>query len=286
MKKFPLKKEVLESLNRFKSMDTKTATIDELEKEFMKLVTNFSFVLISFPKGIKSHRIRINEGQKDFSQLSELWYPPKKAIRKIGRCNDVEEQILYLAGGGHTALKETNPPVGSLITCIECETIKKIELIDIGAIKYIDREQYLKQYSTIHKNILENHYQDNELFDLDNMLKEFIIEEFTRKVDENNEHLYKKSIAISKFFFKAPGVNGILYPSIKSDLKELNYAIPAVDADKYFKPIRVDVFKMVYVEELEKIGLTLTKGSYDELNFEKPIKYSAAKPIENWAKLN
>lgn len=286
MKKVPLKKEVLESLNRFKLMDTKTSTIDDLEKEFMKLVTNFHFVLVAIPKGIKSHRMRINDGEKDFSLLNDLWYPPKKLIKKIGRCNDVEEQILYLAGGGHTALNEINPPIGSTVTCIECETIEKIELVDIGAIKYLNRELYFQQYSEIHKNIIQNQYQDNELYELDTMLKEFIIEEFTRKVELDSEHLYKKSIAISKFFFKATGVYGIMYPSVKSELKELNYAIPALYAKEYFKPTRIDVLKMVYSDQLKKVGFNLIKGSYEELSFDKPIIYSSPKPIENWANLN
>ena len=282
-KKYPSFQDLQKSINSFKATDLASSSIISLKDDFLKLITNFAFMPIIIPKLVKMHRIRINDDGKEFDMLNELWCPPVDVITKLGRCNDVGDQILYMSGGGHTALNEINPKDGDLVTCLECELVENITVIDLGASNNLQREAYLQQYSRLNKNAAFIFYKNQNLLKLDKILKNYIIKEFTQKVDSGQEYLYKKTVAISKAFFEAPNIEGIMFPSIKSELKELNYAIPILFANKCLKPTRVDVFRMEYNDRFKKIGFRVLKGCYSNLNFSEPIKYGLPKPIERWA---
>ncbi|GAB3667289.1 hypothetical protein GCM10028791_43000 [Echinicola sediminis] len=242
--KFPSAKQLRWAINRFKNHDLKNCSIDDLIVEFGKLTAHFGFLTFVVPKTIKVHRIRINDGDKLFYSLNDLWCPPKHLITRLGRCNDIGDQMLYVSGGGHTCLSETNPKIGDTVTCVEFEVAEKFNVVEIGVLQNIKREKYFQQYAALNNYGTHYFYNGNDnLIKLDKTLKEFIIKEFTKTVLPEEGFLYKKSIAITKHFLGAPEIKGIMYPSTKMDLKDLNYAIPAEFAKDLLIPKRIDVFK-------------------------------------------
>lgn len=283
LNKIPSLENLNELINVFKNKDTKASSIEDFLNDFTILTEFFGFVFFDVPAKTKVHRIRINENGKYFSSLVDLWCPPIDKIKKIGRCNDVGEQILYVSGGGDTALREINPPVGSIVTCLECEVVENIRLFEIGVLKNNQRELFLQQLQKMHINSLEHFYNnDKSLIDLDSKLKDYIVEEFTKCVEVGEEHLYKKTISIAKYFLSNPTIEALMFPSIKSDLLTINYAIPKEIADRKLKPTRVDVMRIG--ETINNCTrLEFIKGSYDDLNFNNPIVYSVPQPIQGWA---
>jgi len=275
--------EIFDAIERFRLCDSQSSSIEFLKNEFLRLIEDFAFMPVTLPKGIRLHRLRINNSDQDFENLGELWCPPKHLVTKLGRCNDIGDQVLYLSGGGHTALNELVPPIGSTVTCVEFELRKQIEFIEIGAIKHLQREIYFQQYADIHKKGLASYYGTSNMILLDFILKEFLVSEFTKKVKIGEEYLYKKTIAIAKGIFEMPTIVGIIFPSIKSRLNEINYAIPCHFAEELLIPKRIDVFQIVFPGVPHKIGFVLKKGSYKNLSFETPIVYESPREIERWA---
>jgi hypothetical protein len=84
-------------------------------------------------------------------RVNELWCPPIDKIERIARCNDKGGQILYMSGVGDTALREINPPIGSIITCLECELVEDIKVFEIGVLKNNQGEVFLQQLANFHK---------------------------------------------------------------------------------------------------------------------------------------
>lgn len=284
LKKIPSVLKLNELINEFKKKDPNKTSVEEFVKDFASMINYFGFPTFEVPATIKIHRVRINQTEKDFISLKELWCPPIELIKKAGRCNDKGDQILYMSGGSDTALRELNPPIGAIVTCLECEVIEKIQAIDIGVLKNNQREKYLQQYAVMHEIGIKNFYKNNKkLIDLDTKLKEYLVEEFTKSVDVGNEHLYKKTISITKNFLLFPTIEAIMYPSIKSNLLNINYAIPMHFAEKKLKPTRIDVIRIAEHEDKKTIRFELIKGCYEGINFTDPIEYTMPKPIQGWA---
>ena len=280
---FPSPQRLNELIDIFKSKDTKFTSIKECLNDFGILTTFFGFVCFDIPATIKMHRVRINEKGKDFTHLNELWCPPIDKIERIGRCNDKGEQILYMSGGGDTALREINPPIGSVVTCLECELVEDIKVFEIGVLKNNQGEVFLQQLANFHKSSINQFYKgDHDLLDLDTKLKDYIVEEFTKQILIGDEHLYKKTISIAKYFLSNPTIEGLMFPSIKSNLLSINYAIPKQFADKKLKPIRIDVLKIA--ENIDgRLRFEFLKGCYENINFSNPLIYTNSRPIEGWA---
>ncbi|EIA09487.1 hypothetical protein [Flavobacterium frigoris] len=282
-KSFFSSQQLSELIDIFKSKDTKSSSIQEYLNDFGILTTFFGFVCFDMPATIKMHRVRINEKGKDFTCLNELWCPPIDKIERIGRCNDKGEQILYMSGGGDTALREINPPIGSVVTCLECELVEDIKVFEIGVLKNNQGEVFLQQLADFHKISINQFYKgDQDLIDLDTKLKDYIVEEFTKQIVIGDEHLYKKTISIAKYFLSNPTIEGLMFPSIKSNLLSINYAIPKQFADKKLKPTRIDVLKIVGNID-GRLRFEFLKGCYENINFSKPINYTNSRPIEGWA---
>jgi hypothetical protein len=216
-------------------------------------------------------------------RVNELWCPPIDKIERIARCNDKGGQILYMSGVGDTALREINPPIGSIVTCLECELVEDIKVFEIGVLKNNQGEVFLQQLANFHKILINQIYKgDQGLIDLYTKLKDYIVEEFTKQILIGDEHLYKKTISIAKYFLSNPTIEGLMFPSIKSNLWSVNYAILKQFADKKLKPIRIDVLKIA--ENINgRLRFEFVKGCYENINFSNPLIYTNSRPLEGWA---
>nr|WP_068890395.1 hypothetical protein [Pedobacter panaciterrae] len=272
-------------MKRFTQMNIHSTSVEEYRVAFAKMIEFFRFIAHKIPVGIKVHRIRIHNGETEFTHLKELWCPPAH-MTTMGRLNEKGDQILYTSSGGDTAYRELNPPVGSIVSCLECEVIEPILSVDIGLLKYNpNREGFLKQWAFDNAKGLKIVYQNNkELMAIDTRLKEFMITQFVRSVPKGSEHLYRLTAAIAKQFFLSKDLEAISYPSIKSQMRDINFAFPAHVALKKLKPIRIDVHEILPSASGSNLTRVLPiKGCYENLNFEDALVYTNPREIIGWA---
>ncbi len=179
---------------------------------------------ISFNKPIT------NEGRGgQLKKISQLLGPPE-AKSKLNRCNHPNESIFYAALDINTAIWETQPQPGDVITLSEwkikegqkliCHTIfnhPEIHSVNLDAKKAY--EEYIMEMSKAHPK----HY---EFFDT---IIRFITEEFIKPVakDKPKEYLFSAFFA-SGLYKPTPNgfrIESIAYPSIQRKYGVTNLAI-------------------------------------------------------------
>lgn len=274
-------REIASAISRFKSNRVATTTIGQYRSIFDKIDSQLCFPGIILPIDVKFHRMRINTDGKVFNSLSDLWCPPKEMVRTYGRLNSIGEQVLYTSGGGHTCLNEINPPPGSMITCVEFVSVEAITAIEIGMHNKFRKDPFFDRYWKRFDYQLNRHYKgDRRMLSLDNKFKDFLASEFTKSVFPTQEDLYKRTIAIANSFFSSPDIECIIYPSVKSRLKDANFAIPEEVARRVLKVNRIDVLEIQPGQIRPFKNLT---GSYESVDFKQSIVYTEPRLITEWA---
>lgn len=190
------------------------------------------------------NRLTINKRvvgeNKRISDIKFLKYPPKDKVLKYGRCNYPNQSILYSSFLSFTAMNESQPRTGDLVTKTKWR---------------VRNEQSLK-YCPIFKNQptrdnlfnprtheIEEEYEKaiqiyppllREQIDL---LVQFMADAFTRRINPSNHLDYLFSAYFSNKLFNEledGEIEAIYYPSVKDGLTFENLAIkPDVFDTKY-----------------------------------------------------
>lgn len=123
--------------------------------------------------------------------------PPCKSYKKMGRLNDINEPILYIADKISTVLEETRINAGEEFYLLFYKVTKPINLI----------------------NIYPSYGTDSKYKKVEKLIGTFLTKEFSRLVPNTENNRYKVSNVIGKFFFnyKYLGYDGWLYPSAVSE---------------------------------------------------------------------
>ncbi len=67
----------------------------------------------------------------------------------------------------------------------------------------------------------------------DELIEKYISLKFQEKIEKGKEYKYKPSIAFSNILLKDDEINCIIYPSIATELKYVNYGITAKFVDDF-----------------------------------------------------
>jgi hypothetical protein len=167
-----------------------------------------------------------------FHNTKELWAPDPKDITTIGRCNDINESILYCSFTPNVTLFELKPKVGLEMTVLEYEIESNLENINVVSVDFlsgldIDLKEIFKNH-LVFEGISKDHLLKIKF------IENFITEEFTREIDSSNEFHYKITAGLTKFFLKQNHVdgfigaepsNGLVYPSVALRISGINFAI-------------------------------------------------------------
>lgn len=147
------------------------------------------------PENTLSFRVRTHDSLIEKNE--NLWFPPAKDIKRMGRLNDINEPILYIADKISTVLKETRITAGEEFYLLFYKVTKPINLI----------------------NIYPSYGNDSKYKEVEKLIGTFLTREFSRLVPDTENNRYKVSNAIGKFFFdyKHLGYDGWLYPSAVSE---------------------------------------------------------------------
>lgn len=149
----------------------------------------------------------------------------KKKIKKFGRLNRVNQSIFYCSADPNTATLELRPNVGDIISILKCESKRQLHVMQLG-MKELDVASESNFFGPFKSRLRS---KDNQL------IHQFLVEEFTKKVDEGCEFEYKSTIAIGEIFSKSKRIHGLWYPSIAIG-KGSNLGLKPGAVDKFYKP--------------------------------------------------
>lgn len=236
------------------------------------------------------HRLTVNkrviEKNKRIWNINDLKYPPEDKVSKYGRCNYRNQSILYASYLDFTAINESQPKVGEIIT----ESIWRVK--DNQPLKYCpifknqpSEEEVINpmslEFYQIYKNKIKN-YPEFAQEQID-ALVQFVADAFSKQVNPVNDIDYIFSAYFSNIIFNEfenGSIDAISYPSVKNRLSFENLAI---------KP---DVFNSKYklVEVRDSVCLSDTKNgnrvfSFDELSECKSFDYNTDKILWDFNKL-
>jgi len=189
-------------------------------------------------------RLTINETIPPFKNeklrhIKDIKYPPKEVVKKYGRCNVLNQSILYGAFHMITAIEEMKPEVGKFVTHTEWK-IKENMSLRMFPIFFITQggKRGHNSLSLEIKDLHEEYksgfsQQDQDALD---MAMEFLAKCFSKDIERTNHFDYFLSAYISKKIFEINpiGYEGIIYPSVQSKLAFSNMAIrPEVFEEKF-----------------------------------------------------
>lgn len=191
--------EILKRKSRFRGIDLKKISDDDLFKEIKKVLEiyvegqPFQVSLISSRFIGQPHvrtllyRVRkltdLDISHNDFVSMrkpADAWYPPSQFVSQ-GRLNKIGESLLYLAEDPKTAIIETHLQPGDLFYLIVFRTGNPFRAT------FFEESETLPELS------------DDENAKLQ-LFNDFLISEFVKHVGKGTEYLYRTSEIIAKQF--------------------------------------------------------------------------------------
>lgn len=168
------------------------------------------------------HRARLAHESAAYDKVSELWYPPKEHT-KHNRANLPGETIFYCASGNATSILELRPNVGDVISMMTC-TLSKDPL----KVKLIYPTEFFVEYGLAEQYI---------------PFETLCYEVFRRTCYTPFDYII--SGGLGSLFFQFTDIDGLVYPSIASELKGVNVALRAAVADKYLTPLSFRAYRVI-----------------------------------------
>lgn len=204
--------ELMDKIRKFRKLDIKNMTYEDISKAICDVLESdgkfiYTTNIRSYPRETKFFRVRELKGSKipneNLSVESDFWNAPEKFITKYGRLNKPGESLLYTSPiNPQVAIREVKLENNCFYSIIVYEAIDDIKVNCIG-LEY-DYEQL--------------GINDSEAILINNMINDFLRDEFSRDVGVGTEYLYKISEIISKWYFDLPPravQDAWAYPSIK-----------------------------------------------------------------------
>ena len=210
--------ELKEKIRIFQNMNIQSMSDKELRANIDKVLSveldggiTISTVLLEysiFEIGDRFYRVRKLKNatipNRDLKNVSAYWNPPSKYVKHYGRLNKPGESLLYTALDPYTAICETGlKPGDSFVLCIY-EAIRPLRFSWIGG-----KADYKF-----------NGIKNKKVIELMETIREFLVDEFTRIVPENEKFLYRITEIIAKGYYAPPEYNGWRYPSIKNNFED------------------------------------------------------------------
>lgn len=190
--------ELNKKIRNFRMLNFQKMSTEQIQQAiFQTLTFENQFIYIPtnarYPKGTKFFRIRELNGSiipnPNLKIESDFWNPPKEYIKKYGRLNKPNESLLYTSPiNPMVALHEVKPKENSFFAVIQYEAKEDIKVNCIG-----------REYNYEEMGIKDNHFKL-----INNIINDFLRDEFTRDVGEGTEYLYKISEIIAKSYFDLP----------------------------------------------------------------------------------
>ena len=179
-------------------------------------------------------RARLNQPGELFTRREQVWYPPASKT-KLGRLNYPGEVVFYAADSATTALHEIGAAPGMTATIVANDASGLGTELTVGFIgasrsksPVLDMEGFARRRARWAVQLGNSSFHKYQM--VDTLLTALI----TAPVSDDAS-LYQPTAALAHFLFDAP-LDGVHYPSVKSDLHGLNIALKPDVADRHFRP--------------------------------------------------
>ncbi|WP_281337068.1 hypothetical protein [Flavobacterium eburneipallidum] len=208
--------------------------IEEIKTNFIKFINiNMTFWVDTYPT--KLFRVTNNKylygGEKVKLQIIDDLLGPPLNESYYGRCNLPNESVFYSALDFKTAIWETKPEVGDLITVSEWQ-IKDGEKLNTHNIFNPNVFNLSKESKDAYKAWIDSkNKRDSTLGEIFEDVMLFFTEEFMKVVDSDKKENYLFSSILSSRFLQAKNdengfkIEAIVYPSVKMQYGLTNLAI-------------------------------------------------------------
>lgn len=200
-------------------------------------------------------RARRNPNDRAFTNASELWYPPRKVVRR-GRFNEDGAPVFYACNQAHGAMYEIHPAPGDLVTVLIARTksdkAETIQAAQIGLERCLApgiepfQRGHLPRSRPRFQRILEHHGVSKKWLAIDEYLSEMATARFP---PEEQRDRYKITNAIGSLLLSAPGVDGLNYPSVATALKCVNICLPPDVADRLLVPSEAWMVRILHATD-------------------------------------
>ncbi|WP_251197520.1 hypothetical protein [Anaerotardibacter muris] len=190
--------ELVKRIRKFRSLNLKSMSESEVAQAVSDVLTwNGLFIYLvqtsAYPQGTQFFRIRkLNDGlipNETISAYGDLWEPPEASVKVAGRLNKAGESLLYVAPMDPTGLfQEVGVSDGDWYALIRYSALDEIKVNVIGG-----QYDYEAMGITDETALLNNE-----------IINDFLKDEFSKPVGKGTEYLYKASEIIAKWYFDLP----------------------------------------------------------------------------------
>lgn len=224
------KEEIQKAIQTIKELDLKSAEIDTIKEFLTPTLKGYVKTTPKFEPGLTLYRGRCFENKP--TNISELTYPPKECIRSDQRVNRAGHPVFYCSTAISVLLFELDVKPKDKIVVSKWETTEELLVNNVGytqpCFSNLKSNRESQTWGEIKKEIIIPGTND--------LVNEFLSQEFTKIVPAGKEYLYKKSIAIAEKLFSDDLFDGLLYPTISMKANADNLAL---------KPRYIDEKKIV-----------------------------------------
>ena len=241
--------EIQNEIDCYRNLDLQALSIKEIEEKIGNIILGHIKIIYNIkPAGLVRGRKNLNS--ESFLHKKKLIYPNWDEIplkdHKYGRCGDKGEIIMYASTETDTAICELALEESGYFTLADFKSNKtnleiKAQVIGIKEISE-SREDYRKLFNSYYDKLKvesPQEYEKNILID------NFLSTQFQQIVPENENWKYKITIAISHILFSGEDFDALVFPSIASCSKGVNFALKKDFVDDNLKFIRAGFYEVI-----------------------------------------
>lgn len=235
--------EVLSRLEKYKKMDLKRVTKEELFRITMETIPCCNVGMMTYSSEMKFYRVR-EYFDCDYTDTSQLFYPPKEYVKKMGRLNNIGESMLYVSIDPVTPFHELKAEVDKKYTVI-CYKIKEgctLTSTVVGAGTNLN-DDGLTELGKVNSKIID----------------QFFYSEFTKDVSVGQEYLYKITNMLAENFFDLHECEAYEYPSVALN-RNINLAIKPAAVDTKLEIVSVENILLKSITESEVHGEQINRA--------------------------
>jgi len=232
------KEEIQKAIKTIKKLDLKSAEIDTIKELLTPIFKGYIITTPKFQPGLTLYRGRCFENKP--TNVSEITYPPKKYIRSDQRVNRAGHPVFYCSTSRSAVFFEVDAKPKDKIVVSKWETIEELLVNNVGYTKTcffnLKSNRESQTWGEIKKEV--NIPETNDL------VNEFLSQEFTKIVPAGKEYLYKISIAIAEKLFSDDLFDGLLYPTISMRANADNFALKP----RYIEEKKIVIKMVEYIQ--------------------------------------
>tara|TARA_R110000868_G_scaffold411718_1_gene707978 strand:+ start:1632 stop:2588 length:957 start_codon:yes stop_codon:yes gene_type:complete len=228
-------------LNRLKRLDASKLTSQQVDDRFRRAFNGYiTRSIIMGSNGV--WRARVNAIGKSFDDASDLWFPPTAAVRHRGRFNEADQSLFYCSNKISSAVEEMRPSTGDIITILVAGAKSpgaNITVAHVGVHRAISEPEVINDMGGGLRAVedwvahLEKMRIRARWLALDDFLTDISTSVYT---DSERDWRYKLTNALARMLLEPEGIEGIIYPSVASDMTAFNICFSPKQADQHFYP--------------------------------------------------